>query len=86
MAGFLERMFETTMQRDSWMHRYACHGLLAYILLKSPNIIRLKVFSKKCESFPSVEVINVISILSATRMDGLVQLDTWKLLGCQDSG
>jgi len=36
---------------------------------------RLKEFSKKCESFLFVEVINKISILLDTRMDGL---DIWK--------
>jgi len=37
---------------------------------------RLKEFSKKCESFLFVEVINTISILSAMRMDGGGYMET----------
>ena len=78
-VGFLERMFETTMQQDSLMHRYAlsCY-VVSLHFYKSPNVIRLKEFSKKCESFLFVEVINVISIL----MNGWTgpTVDTWKCL------
>ena len=61
-AGFLERIFGRLCR---------CTGCLRYqfTFYKSPNVIRLKEFSKKYENFLFVEVINNIFMLLIDGLD-----------------